>query len=115
LALIARAQTYGEKIEYSGPMFHELMVMGAQARLSFHHVGGGLQMKGAALTGFEIAGADRKFVPAEAKIEGAVVMVTNPDVPEPVAVRYAWKDDPQVSLYNRDGLPASPFRTDAWK
>ena len=115
LALVARAQTYGERIEFSGPMFRELGVMGPQARLWFDHVGGGLQAKGGTLTGFEIAGADQKFVPAEAKIEGSAVVVTSPDVPEPVAVRYAWQDDPPVSLYNREGLPASSFRTDTWK
>jgi sialate O-acetylesterase len=115
LALVARAQTYGEKVEYSGPLFRQLMVTGAQARLSFDHIGSGLQARGAALTGFEIAGADRKFVPADAKIEGASIVVTSPDVPEPVAVRYAWQDDPQVTLYNREGLPASSFRTDSWK
>jgi sialate O-acetylesterase len=115
LALAARAQTYGEKIEYSGPVFKQLMVTGPEARLLFDHVGGGLQAKGGTLTGFEIAGADQKFVAAEAKIEGNMVVVTSSGVAEPAAVRYAWKDDPQVTLYNREGLPASSFRTDVWK
>lgn len=115
LALAARALTYGEKIEYAGPMFREMTVMGPRAQLWFDHVGGGLQAKSGALTGFWIAGADRRFVPAEAKIEGDTVVVSSAAVAEPEAVRYAWQDDPPVSLYNREGLPASSFRTDAWK
>ena len=115
LALVARALTYGEKLEYSGPAYREMTVMASRAQLWFDHVGGGLQAKGGTLSGFWIAGADRKFVPAEAKIEGDSIIVTSPEVPEPMAVRYAWQDDPAVTLYNRDGLPASSFRTDTWK
>ena len=115
LALAARAQTYGEHIVYSGPIFREMAVNGAAAQLYFDHVGGGLEAKGGKLTGFWIAGGDRQFVPAEARIEGNTVLVTSLQVGEPVAVRYAWQDDPPVSLYNKEGLPASPFRTDDWK
>jgi sialate O-acetylesterase len=115
LALAARALTYGEKIEYSGPTFREITVMGPRAQLWFDHVGAGFEAKGGTLTGFWIAGADRRFVPAEAKIEGDSVTVVSAQVPEPVAVRYAWQDDPAVTLYNREGLPASSFRTDVWK
>ena len=115
LALAARVLTYGEKLEYSGPAFREMTVMGPRAQLWFDHVGGGLQAKGGTLTSFWIAGADRKFVQAQAKIEGESIIVTSPEVPEPVAVRYAWQDDPAVTLYNREGLPASSFRTDTWK
>jgi len=115
LALTARALTYGEKIEYSGPSFRELTVTGSNARLWFDHVGGGLQAKGGRLTGFSIAGADQKFVAGEAAINGDSVIVKSVDVPEPVAVRYAWQDNPAVTLYNNDGLPASSFRSDVWK
>ena len=115
LALAARGQTYGEHIEYSGPLFRQMAVNGAAAYLYFDHVGGGLQAKGGKLTGFWIAGADQRFVPAEARIEGNTVMVTALEVGQPAAVRYAWQDDPPVSLYNKEGLPASPFRTDDWK
>ena len=115
LALAARALTYGEKLEYSGPAYREMTVMASRAQLWFDHVGGGLQAKGGTLTSFWIAGADRKFVQAQAKIEGESIIVTSPEVPEPVAVRYAWQDDPAVTLYNREGLPASSFRTDTWK
>ena len=70
--------------------------------------------KGGTLNGFAIAGRDRKFVWADAHIEGKTVVVSSPQVPYPVAVRYAWGDNPEVSLYNVEGLPASPFRTDDW-
>ncbi len=115
LALIARALTYGEKIEYSGPMFRELAVTGSRAQIWFDHVGSGLVAKNGKLTGFLIAGSDQKFVAADASIEGQTVIVKSADVPEPVAVRYAWQDNPTVTLYNLNGLPASSFRTDVWK
>jgi sialate O-acetylesterase len=114
LALAARADVYGEHIEASGPIFREMAVNGAAAYLYFDHVGTGLEAKGGKLSNFWIAGPDQKFVPAEARIEGNTVMVTALAVGEPVAVRYAWQDDPPVSLYNKEGLPASPFRTDDW-
>ena len=78
-------------------------------RLWFDHVGGGLTAKDGSLTGFEIAAADRKFVPAEATIDNATVLVSSPAVSAPAFVRYAWSDDPQCNLYNAEGLPASPF------
>jgi sialate O-acetylesterase len=111
LALAARALTYGEKIEYSGPLYRQATPEGRSIRLWFDHVGGGLTVKGGSLTGFEIAGADRKFVPAEAAIEGATIMVSSPSVSAPVSVRYAWSDDPRCNLYNAEGLPASPFHS----
>ena len=114
LALAARAMTYGEKIEYSGPMFHELSAEGNRLRVWFDHTGGGLQARGGGdLTGFMIAGTDGNFVPAEAKIDGKTVLVSSADVPEPAAVRYAWADDPACNLINQEGLPASPFRAGA--
>src|SRR5262249_48885566 len=80
--------------------------------VSFTHIGKGLAVRGPALTGFTIAGADRKFVNADAQILGDRVVVSSPAVPKPVAVRYGWADLPVVRLWNQDGLPASPFRTD---
>jgi sialate O-acetylesterase len=77
--------------------------------------GSGLVARGGeAVRGFAVAGGDRKFYPAEASIDGDTVIVRSPQVPVPVAVRYAWADDPDANLFNRDGLPASPFRSDEW-
>ena len=83
-----------------------------KAIVSFTHIGGGLMAKGAKLEGFAIAGADRKFVHAQAAIDGQTVVVSSPQVPQPVAVRFGWARYPVVNLWNKDGLPASPFRTD---
>ena len=114
LALLARATVYGEKVEYSGPMFHGLSVEGSKLRVWFDHTGGGLSARGGGdLTGFMVAGADGKFVPAEAKIDGKTVLVSSASVSEPAAVRYAWEDDPACNLINQEGLPASPFRAGA--
>jgi len=112
LALAARALAYGEKIEYSGPVYHGLRVRGNQATLTFTHLGGGLVAKGGVLKGFTIAGADKKFVPATATIEGDKIIVTSDKVAKPVAVRYGWENIPDVNFYNKAGLPATPFRTD---
>lgn len=113
LALAARAVAYGERLEYSGPVFSKMKVRGDQAVLSFTHVGGGLVAKDGALKGFVIAGSDHKFVPAEAVIHGKTVIVSNKQVMQPVAVRYGWANVPDVNLFNKEGLPASPFRTDS--
>jgi sialate O-acetylesterase len=116
LALAARATVYGEKIVYSGPMYRQLTSEGKSLRTWFDHTGGGLKSRdGGALTGFTIAGADGKFVPADAKIDGGTVVVSSPEVTAPVAVRYAWLDDPVANFINAEGLPASPFRTDRWE
>ena len=112
LALAAGHLAYGDKREYSGPTFSELTIQGAEATVHFQHVGGGLLCKGQKLTGFTIAGSDQKFHNAEAAIVGDTVVVGNPEVPEPVAVRFGWADYPVVNLWNKDGLPASPFRSD---
>jgi len=115
LALVAEAQAFGEKVEDSGPLYKSMTVEGGAVRLTFTHLGGGLTAKAdGPLTGFTIAGADRKFVPADAHIDGDAVVVSSPQVTAPVAVRYAWAADPAVSLYNKAGLPALPFRTDDW-
>lgn len=112
LATAARAVAYGEKIEYSGPLYAKMKIEGGRALISFEHVGGGLVAKGGKLTGFTIAGDDGKFVPAEALIEGDRVVVFSSRVPAPVAVRFGWANYPVVNLWNKADLPASPFRTD---
>ncbi len=115
LALAARAIAYGEKIVYSGPIHKSMTAKGGKVTLTFDHVGGGLVAKGGGkLVGFAVAGADRKFVWADAAVEGETVVVASPTVTKPVAVRYAWGDNPACNLYNAEGLPASPFRTDDW-
>jgi len=115
LALAAQTIAYGKEVVYSGPIYESKSVEGDKIRLRFKHVAGGLVGKGGTpLKRFEIAGEDRKFVPAEARIDGNTVVVRDGKVPRPVAVRYAWADYPECSLYNRAGLPASPFRTDDW-
>jgi sialate O-acetylesterase len=114
LALIARAKTYGEKIRYSGPVYRSQVINGNKIELDFSHTDKGLLAKGDSLKGFTIAGADKKFHPARAVIIGDKVVVTNNDVANPVAVRYAWANDPLCNLYNGVNLPASPFRTDNW-
>jgi sialate O-acetylesterase len=112
LSLAARALAYGERLEYSGPVFDALKVTGGQAVLRFTHLGRGLIAKGGPLKGFTIAGADQVFHPARAVIRGQTVAVTAPEVPKPVAVRYGWANVPEGNLFNKAGLPASPFRTD---
>jgi sialate O-acetylesterase len=112
LALAARALAYGEQIVYSGPIYEGMTVEGNKAILSFRHVGGGLVAKGDPLVGFTICGPDRKFVKAEAAIRDDKVEVCSPDVEKPVAVRFGWANYPVVNLWNKEGLPASPFRTD---
>ena len=112
LALAARALAYHATVEYSGPLFKEFKVKNGKAIISFTHVGMGLVSKGGPLKGFVIAGADKKFFPAWAEILGDTVVVSSPQVPEPVAVRYGWANVPDVNLFNIADLPASPFRTD---
>ncbi len=112
LALAARALAYGEKVEYSGPVYADMKVEGNKAILRFTHLGGGLVCKNDILQGFAICGEDRKWVNAEAEIKGDHIAVSSPQVERPVAVRYGWADCPVVNLYNKAGLPASPFRTD---
>jgi sialate O-acetylesterase len=113
LARIALANVYGRKIEFSGPKYESMKVEGNAIRVKFSHIGGGLVARGGPLKWFVIAGADMKFVPAEAKIDGDTVVVSSPDVTAPVAVRYAWVNFPDgCNLYNAAGLPAAQFRTD---
>jgi sialate O-acetylesterase len=111
LMRIALAKVYGRPIEYSGPMFETMKLEGHSIRVNFSHVGGGLAARGGPLKQFAIAGADGKFVWADAVIDGGSVVASSPQVADPVAVRYAWADNPDgCNLYNAEGLPAAPFR-----
>ena len=115
LALWALAKTYAKNLTYAGPIYKSMKIEANKIILQFEHVGGGLVAGGGEpLKGFAIAGVDRKFVWADAQINGNTVVVSSDKVAEPVAVRYAWADNPVCNLYNKEGLPASPFRTDDW-
>jgi sialate O-acetylesterase len=112
LALAARALAYGEKLEYSGPEYDSMSVSGNRAVIHFKHTGSGLVAKDGDLRGFFLASADGNFRPAKAEIKGDTVEVFSDEVPVPAAVRYGWSNVPDVNLTNKEGLPASPFRTD---
>ncbi len=114
LALWALGTTYGREIVYSGPIYESMKIAGNEVHIRFRFVGDGLEARGEALKGFSIAGADRKFHWADARVEGNEVVVSGKEVSSPVAVRYAWAGSPEGNLYNKNGLPASPFRTDDW-
>lgn len=116
LALWALANTYGKDLVYSGPLYDSMNVDEGKVRVKFRHAGGGLASRdGESLSHFAIAGADETFVDAQAKIDGDTVVVHSDEVPNPIAVRFAWRDDAEPNLMNREGLPASPFRTDHFK
>ena len=116
LALQARARTYGEKIPFSSPMYKSYRIEGNKIRLTFSHTYGLLKAKdGGKLQGFAIAGPDHKFHWADAVVEGKTIVVSSPEVPMPLAVRYAWADNPACNVYNKADLPLAPFRTDDWK
>jgi sialate O-acetylesterase len=113
LARLALVGTYQRAGISSGPMFRDAKVEGTTVRVRFDHIGSGLMAKGGALGQFAISGADRKFIWAQAKIDGDSVVVSSPTVPQPAFVRYAWADNPVgANLTNSAGLPAAPFRTD---
>ena len=109
LSLAARAIAYGEKIEWSGPLYRQITQEEHALRVWFDHANG-LMAKGTTVTGFELAGADGKYSAADAKIEGTSVVVSSAAVPAPVSVRYGWAPNPNCNLFNKDGLPASPFQ-----
>jgi sialate O-acetylesterase len=115
LALWALARTYQKAIAYSGPLYRSISIEGDRIRIQFEHASGLKTADGAAPKAFAIAGADRRFYWADARIDGDTIVVSSPKVSKPVAVRYAWADNPEVNLYNSAKLPASPFRTDDWK
>ncbi len=116
LALHARKQLYGEKIETDGPVFKSARRDGQAMRVTFTHAAG-MRLAPAKDDGriaFEVAGEDRKFVPATVRVDGDAVIVSADSVAQPVAVRYAWRNLPDARLYNAAGLPAAPFRSDKW-
>jgi len=128
LALAAENLAYGEKVVYSGPIFDSMAVKGSAVRIKFTSTGSGLKIGAPPwmgprstvppadhLSGFAIAGNDKKWEVADAAIDGNAVVVSSPKVPAPVAVRYGWDNAPVCNLYNRENLPASPFRTDDWE
>lgn len=114
LALSAEAVSYGMKVEATGPEYRAMRKEGAAIRIEFDHAAGGLiSMDGKPLAGFSIAGANGKWVWADARIDGEAVVVSSPKVPDPVAARYAWTSFMECNFYGKGGLPALPFRTDA--
>lgn len=114
LALCALAQQYGEKIPYQGPAFKSLKHLHGALKIKFSHTDGGLVAKDGKPEEFAIAGKDHKWYWADAQIMGDTIVLSSPNVPKPVAVRYAWQSFPKATLYNGAGLPAVPFRTDDW-
>lgn len=114
LAVAALATVYGHDIPYSGPMFKSMEIRDGTVRVAFDHVYDGLTIEGDRLEGFSLAGEDRKFAWAEAVIDGDEVVLQSSAIPDPVAVRYGWADNPSCNLYNSANLPASPFRSDDW-
>ena len=116
LALWALAHDYGRQgLVHSGPLYQSMKIAAGRIILAFDHIGGGLTSSdGKDLAEFMIAGEDRKFVPARAEIKGSAVEVYSPDISQPVAVRFGWREVPEPNLANKEGLPASPFRTDPW-
>jgi sialate O-acetylesterase len=125
LGLVGRKVAYGESIVYTGPIYQDSVIEGNQVKIRFREIGGGLTpgqapwcAKGVEpmpvdkLIGFYIAGEDKQWVEAEAKVEGETVVVSSPQVAKPAAVRYAWANSPRANLYNKEGFPAAPFRTD---
>jgi sialate O-acetylesterase len=127
LALIARRDAYGQKLVASGPLYRDFSIDGDAIRVRFVETGAGLTAGQAPwraagveplptdrLIGFYVAGEDRHWTEAQATINNDSVIVSSPSVSKPVAVRYGWANSPRCNLYNRDGLPAAPFRTDDW-
>ncbi len=114
LALAAKKIAYNQDVLHSGPLYKGYEINGDEIEIAFDYVGNGLTVKGDELTGFQIAGEDRKFYWADAQIVGGEVFVSSEKVKEPVAVRYGWGKNMECNLYNKNGLPASPFRTDEW-
>jgi sialate O-acetylesterase len=114
LALIAENRLYGLPGDDSGPMFAGATQEGRAFRVHFTHSGNGLVAHDTPVQSLELAGTDKVFHPAQGRIEGDTLLVSSPDVKDPVAVRYAWRNDPVANLFNGAGLPAAPFRSDAW-
>ena len=114
LGLCALSEHYGQKAPHAGPTLSSVERLPGALKLHFDHTDGGLVVKGDKLGEFSVAGDDRNWHWADARIEGDVVIVSSPSVPSPIAARYAWQSNPAATLYNGAGLPAVPFRTDDW-
>jgi sialate O-acetylesterase len=114
LALLALAKTYHKAIAWSGPEFRQARIEPKSMRIVFDHADDLRTSDGRAPVGFQIAGRDQRWVWATARIDGRDVIVESPLVPSPVAVRYAWSNNPDANLTNKTGLPAGPFRSDDW-
>jgi sialate O-acetylesterase len=115
LSLIALSKDYGIHESWTGPEYLSMTASGGAIRLFFKHAEDGFKLSdGRAPTGFAIAGGDQKFYWATATIQGNAIVVSSPSVPNPVAVRYGWADNPDCNVYNTTGLPLVPFRTDKW-
>jgi len=115
LAMIAKAKAYGVNSPHSGPDYKDHSIEGRQIVLRFDHARGGLKTRNDdPVRGFIIAGEDRKWRWAHARLERDTVVVWHPKIEKPIAVRYAWADNPDCNLINAEGLPAGPFRTDDW-
>lgn len=112
LAIAAMGKVYNEPITFMGPIFNYMQISGNEAILHFENVGEGLVCKGEKLNGFAIANENKEFVWANAKIIDDKIIVSNPEIENPLYVRYGWSKNPPVNIYNKEGLPASPFRTD---
>jgi len=115
LAKWALGAVYDRKVETSGPLPAGHEIKGGEIVLKFSHADGGLIARDGDPKGFVVAGEDKQWKPASARIEGSKVIVSSTEVPRPVAARYAWHPNPECNLYNSAGLPASPFRTDNWE
>jgi sialate O-acetylesterase len=112
--LAALATTCGDKIIYAGKLYDKMEISGNSIKLYFKISGTELVTKDNEVKGFAIPEEDKKFIWATAKIEGSIVVVSSPNITNPVAVRYGWGNNPVTSLYNKENLPASPFRTDTF-
>jgi sialate O-acetylesterase len=114
LALSARAMAYGQNVVYRGPSYRTHSFESAKGVVEFENIGGGLMKKGDTLNGFSVCGEDRKFYPATATIDGSRVVITSDQVKQPVAIRFGWTNfaKPELNFFNKEGLPAEPFRTD---
>ncbi len=115
LAAVALAKDYGRDVAHAGPTYQSMKIEGSTIRIKFDHADGGLVVRGDAPTHFVIAGADQKFVPAQARVEGNEIVVWADGVNEPKAVRFAWSSAPEPNLFNAAGWPAGQFRTDDWE
>jgi sialate O-acetylesterase len=112
LALLAEHIAYGKNVEDTGPLFREATISGSAIRVWFDHADTGLKVQGSELKGFEVAGEDRQFAPAQGRIDGSTVVLTSDAIREPRYVRYGWQNAPEVNLFNGAGLPASPFTSE---